>query len=85
MNIVKTKLTPKLMTELGFWQGGYTSIWYHGEYGVIDENTPTGIYIENCERPRYRDILGETVFCCQYVEDLQEFMDDEFGFDDLNI
>lgn len=34
----KTKLTPKLMTEFGFWQGGYTSIWYHGEHGVIDDN-----------------------------------------------
>ena len=81
----KTKLTPQLMTELGFWQSSYTSIWYHGEYGNGDVNMPTGIFIEDCERPRYRNILGETVFCCQYVEDLKEFMDDEFGFDDLDI
>lgn len=81
----KTILTPELMFDMGFWKAAYTNIWYYGEPGMIDENTPTGIYIANCERSRYRDILGETVFCCQYVEDLQEFMDNEFGFDDLNI
>ena len=68
----KTKLTPELMFDMGFWKGSYTNIWYHGEYGKIDDVIPYGIYIDDCERPRYRDILGEIVFCCTYKEDLIE-------------
>ena len=68
----KTKLTPELMFDMGFWKASYTNIWYHGEYGKIDDTIPCGIYIDDCERPRYRDILGETVFCCTYKEDLIE-------------
>ena len=69
---MKIKLTPEIMGSLGFWKGSYTSIWYRGEFGSIDINMP-GIYISNeCERGRYRNILGETVFSCQYLEDLQE-------------
>lgn len=68
----KTKLTPELMFDMGFWKGSYTNIWYHGEYGKIDDIMSCGIYIDDCERPRYRDILGETVFCCTYKEDIIE-------------
>ncbi|MBO6273838.1 hypothetical protein J6O48_13860 [bacterium] len=68
----KTKLTPELMYDMGFWKGSYTNIWYHSEYGKIDDFIPCGIYIDDCYRPRYRDILGETVFCCTYKEDLIE-------------
>ena len=69
----KTKLTPELMFDMGFWKGSYTNIWYHGKYGEFDDIVPCGIYIDNdCEIPRYRDILGETVFCCKYKEDIIE-------------
>lgn len=69
----KTKLTPELMYNMGFWKASYTNIWYHGEYGKFDDIIPCGIYIKfDYERPIYRDILGETVFCCTYKEDLIE-------------
>ncbi len=69
----KTKLTPELMHNMGFWKTSYTNIWYHGEHGEIDGIIPCGIHIDNdYERSRYRVILGETVFCCTYKEDLIE-------------
>lgn len=68
----KTELTPELMNEMGFWKGSYINIWYYGEYGEINHAIPHGIHIDDCERARYRDILGETVFCCKYKEDLTE-------------
>lgn len=68
----KTELTPELMFEMGFWKTSYTKIWYYGEFGEINNAIPHGIHIDVCERPRYRDILGEIVFCCKYKEDLSE-------------
>ena len=68
----KTELTPELMFDMGFWKASYTNIWYHGEYGKINDTIPHGIRIDGCERARYRNILGETVFCCKYKEDLTE-------------
>lgn len=68
----KTKLTPELMHEMGFWKGSYTNIWYYGEYGEINHAIPHGIHIDDCEKPCYIDILGEIVFCCKYKEDLTE-------------
>ena len=69
----KTELTPELMFEMGFWKTSYTNIWYYGEFGHINHAAiPRGIRIDDCERPRYRDLFGETVFYCKYKEDLIE-------------
>ena len=53
----KKKLTPELMYDMGFWKGSYTNIWYHGEYGKIDDMIPYCIYINDYGIPRHRDIL----------------------------
>ena len=42
----KTKLTPELMHNMGFWKSSYINIWYHVKYGEIDNIIQWGIDID---------------------------------------
>ena len=70
-----TKLTPEIMRGLGFWRGSYVDIWYHPDikFGVVISKE--GVY----ERRKFRDVIGEKVYCVLYLEDLEGIIPEEMS------